>query len=634
MSIVYGVEFGGPRGATYVTTRTGQRVSPWHDVPMRPDSTASGDPLVVNMVCEVPAGTRIKYEVTVDEPPFNPIRRDVTKDGRPRSYPFRMPWDYGMVPGTWEDPAHAELVDGVRIPGDGDPLDVVLVDSGVRTPVRRVGAVRRVRVVGALALIDSGELDWKLLAVPFRRSGANAVGIDDATVERIRRWFTTYKPDAGNRFAYGGAVMDPLPVLATARAAYLGRRQRLLGGGSGIGSIGSGMLLGGMLLGDGGQGAVSSLDDLADMYGGNLTIVSVSMDDGSVSYTDAPSRERLAKLGSRIAFKHSGSKPERASEEFDISFMIARLVAAASPDEKKRQIEAAFVRSSPFVFVDSRIVVGAVVGTDSRVRLPFYRRFHGSLADVCILASARASARASASGRPAIMPIRSPLSAAEAVLDMLAALASIGVHHLDVKEENVLNGDGRYVLCDFGHSVVPGTTFDDLTAPPGTDGYQCPLLLAKEKDADGPELLAQNWLLRRDAFGGPLEVYDSYESAIRLSSDTALEKCDLFSLGIMLGRFRPVEADGHASSRYTAFVRRLIRADGNALWTARGALVECRALLSDRTVSTGSVHIPRFGQTSPKLPPGDDVDDRRALTRGDLFSASRSGRKAVSARTR
>ncbi len=40
----------------------------------------------------------------------NPIKQDVKK-GVPRFYPYTIPWNYGMLPQTWEDPkaAHADL---------------------------------------------------------------------------------------------------------------------------------------------------------------------------------------------------------------------------------------------------------------------------------------------------------------------------------------------------------------------------------------------------------------------------------------------------------------------------------------------------------------------------------------------
>jgi inorganic pyrophosphatase len=64
-----------------------------------------------------------------------------------------------MLPQTWENP-EVKLAD-TEIGGDNDPLDVVELSDDALP----LGAVVPVRVVGALGLIDEGELDWKLLAI-------------------------------------------------------------------------------------------------------------------------------------------------------------------------------------------------------------------------------------------------------------------------------------------------------------------------------------------------------------------------------------------------------------------------------------------------------------------------------------
>ena len=37
---------------------------------------------------------------------LTPIKQD-TKKGKLRFYPYNINWNYGMLPQTWEDPAHA-----------------------------------------------------------------------------------------------------------------------------------------------------------------------------------------------------------------------------------------------------------------------------------------------------------------------------------------------------------------------------------------------------------------------------------------------------------------------------------------------------------------------------------------------
>jgi inorganic pyrophosphatase len=44
-----------------------------------------------------------------------PIKQD-TKKGKLRFYPYNINWNYGLLPQTWEDPAHkAEDIGGVAV---------------------------------------------------------------------------------------------------------------------------------------------------------------------------------------------------------------------------------------------------------------------------------------------------------------------------------------------------------------------------------------------------------------------------------------------------------------------------------------------------------------------------------------
>lgn len=46
---------------------------------------------------------------------LTPIKQD-TKKGKLRHYPYNINWNYGMLPQTWEDPAHkAEDIGGVAV---------------------------------------------------------------------------------------------------------------------------------------------------------------------------------------------------------------------------------------------------------------------------------------------------------------------------------------------------------------------------------------------------------------------------------------------------------------------------------------------------------------------------------------
>ena len=124
-----------------------------------------------------------------------------------------MPFfNYGLLPQTWEDPSHvnAEL----DVAGDNDPVDVVELGPDALD----CGSVTPVRVVGALAMIDEGEIDWKMIAINAAHPAASRVqSLDDVErefpgqMDAVREWFRDYKiPDGkpANAFGFGEKVLD------------------------------------------------------------------------------------------------------------------------------------------------------------------------------------------------------------------------------------------------------------------------------------------------------------------------------------------------------------------------------------------------------------------------------------------
>jgi inorganic pyrophosphatase len=179
---------------------TEKRISPWHDVPLRnPDDT-------FNFICEIPKWSRAKFEIATDEP-FNPIKQDV-KNGVLRDYTWGdMMFNYGAFPQTWEDPEHVTKETGCI--GDNDPIDAVEIGQR-QWPV---GAVVRVKVLGIIALIDTGETDWKLVTISVEDPIAEHLhDIEDVythmpgAMESFVEWLRLYKTDKGivNEFGFGG----------------------------------------------------------------------------------------------------------------------------------------------------------------------------------------------------------------------------------------------------------------------------------------------------------------------------------------------------------------------------------------------------------------------------------------------
>jgi inorganic pyrophosphatase len=184
-------------------TKDGKAISPWHDIP----AYASDDQ--VNFVCEIPKYGLAKMECDT-KGENNPIVQD-EKKGKARFYHGPIFWNYGFVPQTWENPDEKDGATGCF--GDGDPLDVVEIGSGDM----EMGSVTAVKPLGALAMIDDGELDWKLIAInPADPLAAELKDISDVeklpgVVTGIREWFRWYKTPDGkplNEFGYDEKALD------------------------------------------------------------------------------------------------------------------------------------------------------------------------------------------------------------------------------------------------------------------------------------------------------------------------------------------------------------------------------------------------------------------------------------------
>ncbi|KOM24944.1 hypothetical protein LR48_Vigan27s001400 [Vigna angularis] len=94
---------------------------------------------------------------------------------------YNIHWNYGLLPQTWENPSFANSkVEGAL--GDKDPVDVV--EIGERE--RKIGEVLKVKPLGALAMIDEGELDSKIVAISVDDPKASLVNY----VNDIEKHFT------------------------------------------------------------------------------------------------------------------------------------------------------------------------------------------------------------------------------------------------------------------------------------------------------------------------------------------------------------------------------------------------------------------------------------------------------------
>ena len=143
----------------------------------------------LNVIIEVPIGGEpIKYEIDKASGALFVDRFLYT--------PMRYPGNYGFVPHT--------------LCGDGDPLDVIVMNSRPLVP----GAVVRCRPVGVLFMEDDGGQDEKILAVPVSKLTkmydhvVNYTDLAGIEVEKVKHFFTHYKDLEPGKWAKINGVGD------------------------------------------------------------------------------------------------------------------------------------------------------------------------------------------------------------------------------------------------------------------------------------------------------------------------------------------------------------------------------------------------------------------------------------------
>jgi inorganic pyrophosphatase len=126
---------------------------------------------IINVLIEIPAGSKNKYEFDKD---MNAMALD-----RVLSSSVQYPYDYGFIPNT--------------LGNDGDPLDGMVMMDQPTFP----GCVIAARPIGMLEMIDGGDRDEKILCVPDKDPRyANVKSLKDIPQHRldeISEFFKTYK---------------------------------------------------------------------------------------------------------------------------------------------------------------------------------------------------------------------------------------------------------------------------------------------------------------------------------------------------------------------------------------------------------------------------------------------------------
>lgn len=136
----------------------------WHDIP-------AGTPDELNVIIEIPKGSPNKYEIDKKTGLIALDRANYS------SAPY--PFDYGFVPQTLWD--------------DGDALDVLVLTT---FPLQ-TGILVRVRPVAIMHMVDDGESDAKIIAVPTSDKRWDDVQdlahVNKHNLKEFQHFFETYK---------------------------------------------------------------------------------------------------------------------------------------------------------------------------------------------------------------------------------------------------------------------------------------------------------------------------------------------------------------------------------------------------------------------------------------------------------
>jgi inorganic pyrophosphatase len=147
-------------------------VNPWHDFPV-----GAHPPEVVTAVVEIPRGSRNKYELDKATGQF---RLD-----RVLFSAVHYPGDYGFIPRTLHE--------------DHDPLDIIVLINEPTFPGCQIDC----RPLGVLKLLDRGEPDDKIIAVPsndpFYHEYFDIADISQHYLKEVEHFFHIYKDLEGRR---------------------------------------------------------------------------------------------------------------------------------------------------------------------------------------------------------------------------------------------------------------------------------------------------------------------------------------------------------------------------------------------------------------------------------------------------
>tara|TARA_B110000014_G_C19944483_1_gene488676 strand:- start:149 stop:742 length:594 start_codon:yes stop_codon:yes gene_type:complete len=130
-----------------------------------------------NFFVEIPSGSKEKWEINKDTGTLELELRE----GKKRIISFLpYPGNYGFIPQT--------------LSGDGDPIDLIDLDES--SPQ---GAIKQVKIIGAIYFEDKKEIDYKFIGVSPNGTFKDVNSIEELLLEKpvlfeiLKLWFLSYK---------------------------------------------------------------------------------------------------------------------------------------------------------------------------------------------------------------------------------------------------------------------------------------------------------------------------------------------------------------------------------------------------------------------------------------------------------
>ncbi|KAL6543965.1 V-ATPase V0 sector subunit c'' [Orobanche gracilis] len=172
---------------------------PWHDLEIGP-----GAPQIINVVIEIPKGSKVKYELDK--------KTGLIKVDRILYSSVVYPHNYGFIPRTLCE--------------DNDPMDVLVIMQEPVVP----GCFLRARAIGLMQMIDQGEKDDKIIAVcaddPEYRHLTDISQLPSHRLAEIRRFFEDYKKNenkevAVDEFMPSSTALDAIQYSMDLYAEYI-----------------------------------------------------------------------------------------------------------------------------------------------------------------------------------------------------------------------------------------------------------------------------------------------------------------------------------------------------------------------------------------------------------------------------